>query len=175
MTPHAAWIIYPCFCPLSKTEKLVPKIKSCVNTSSLWGGRAALWGRITHRATVLWLPDDGRKNGQRGMEATRCICPLSGHLKACMKPNKLQLIAFPNNGGIRVEAQRRRRVGTPDGTTAALLKMDATEINTWKVRQTGLTSHLVTLRFPLKRAPESRSGSKTIRKPTSVTSHLSCS
>lgn len=92
-----------------------------------------------------------------------------------MKPSKLQLIAFPNNGGIRVEAQRRRRVGTPDGTTGALLKMDATEINTWKVRQTSLTSHLVALRLPLKRAPESRSGAKRIRKPASVTSHLSCS
>lgn len=96
-----------------------------------------------------------------------------GILKPVLKPNKLQLNAFPKNGGIRVEAQRWRRVGTPDGTTGALLKMDATEINTWKVRQTGLTSHLVTLRFPLKRAPESTSGAKRIRKPTSVTSHLS--
>lgn len=120
----------------------MPKIKSRVNTSSLWIDRrwvgvvGGLRGRVTQShgalATGPWQEQCSRERRPQGG-----VCPLSRHLKTWMKRNKLLLIAFPNKAELESKQQTIPRCLT------AKSKRDATGINAWKVRQTGLTCHLV--------------------------------
>lgn len=103
---------------------------------------------------------------QWGKEATRCICPLSRHLKAWMKRNKLQLIAFLNKGGIRVEAggdslERRHKGGGVLEHPTNNATLSHCQVN----KGCNWYQHLEVLQFLLKPVPESWSGAKSIGKP----------